>query len=416
MITPKSTTESPKWGSTLKLVIGLTFVAIIGALLARFRNIVGPLLMAFILAYVLHPLASRLSTATRLSWRAAVNLIYLLMVTSVIAFFTITSVATVQQARSLVDTVRRFVENELPQLVSNLSTQAYKIGPFYVDFTRILGQYDLDALVNQVLGLVQPVLGQAGGVVSALASGTLSTLGWGFFILLVSYFTLADVGRFPDRLAGIEIPGYDADIRRLGRELGHIWNAFMRGQLILFIVTAASAFLLMSILGLRNALALSLLAGAARFVPYVGPFITWAVTGMVAFFQTGNYFGLESFTYSLVVIGGIVLLDQIFDNLVTPRLYGSALGVHPAAVLVAAIVAANLIGFIGLLLAAPVLATLTLFGRYATRKMLDLDPWPESEPEGKIEFPGISTARRWGDKLRPKSEVRRSDEAKTTRT
>ncbi len=70
------------------------------------------------------------------------------------------------------------------------------------------------------------------------------------------------------------------------------------------------------------------------------------------------------------------LVDQIFDQIISPRLMGDTLGVHPAALLIVAIMAANLLGVVGLVLAAPVLATLQLFGRYATRKMLDMDPFP----------------------------------------
>jgi hypothetical protein len=71
---------------------------------------------------------------------------------------------------------------------------------------------------------------------------------------------------------------------------------------------------------------------------------------------------------------------------VTPRIFGQALGVHPAGVLISAIIAANLIGFVGLLLAAPVLASFQLFLRYASRKMVDLDPFPEEE-RGEVDIP-----------------------------
>ena len=97
------------------------------------------------------------------------------------------------------------------------------------------------------------------------------------------------------------------------------------------------------------------------------------------------------------------------DNLVTAGLYGKALGVHPAAVLIAAIVAANLLGVIGLLRAAPVLATLTLFGRYAARKMFDLDPWPEGGQEDAEvpSIPGSQALRRLLERLRARR--RRAD-------
>jgi len=57
------------------------------------------------------------------------------------------------------------------------------------------------------------------------------------------------------------------------------------------------------------------------------------------------------------------------------------LRVHPAAVLVAAIIAANLLGLLGVIIAAPFLATFLLLGRYIMRKMFDLNPWPNTEPE-----------------------------------
>ncbi len=266
--------------------------------------------------------------------------------------------------------------------MDDLSTREFILGPFQFG----LSQFDLDTIVNQVLDTVQPLLGQVGGLVRTFATGAAGAFGWGFFILLVSYFVLADSGRwFPDALVNIEIPGHQQDVRRLGRELGRIWNAFLRGQIILFVLTVIAASILMTVLGVRLALGLALLAGVARFIPYVGPFTVWVVTFMVAFFQDGNYFNLTPLVYALVVVGAQVILDQFFDNYLSPRMMGQTLGVHPAAVLVSAIIVTNLLGLVGLLLAAPVLATFLLFGRYAIRKMFDLDPWPAYSRESDAE-------------------------------
>jgi hypothetical protein len=81
---------------------------------------------------------------------------------------------------------------------------------------------------------------------------------------------------------------------------------------------------------------------------------------------------------ALVVILTSVI-DWIIDSFITPRIMASTLKVHPAAVLVAAIVAANLLGLLGVVIAAPFLASVTLLGRYTMRKMLDLNPWPEKQ-------------------------------------
>jgi predicted PurR-regulated permease PerM len=83
----------------------------------------------------------------------------------------------------------------------------------------------------------------------------------------------------------------------------------------------------------------------------------------------------------VIAVGLALLIDQIFDNIVTPRIIAQALRVHPAGVLVAAIIAANLLGLLGVVVAAPILATVMLLWRYTMRKMLDLDPWPEPETQ-----------------------------------
>lgn len=400
MSIPNLIPTSPKWSSTTKLVVGLTFVAIVAALLVRFNNIIGPLILAFIISYLFHPLASFISERTRLSWRASVSLIYISVLILIIAFLTVTGVAAVQQLQSLVTVVQNFV-TDLPELAQQLTSEETVIvipGLNYsLNVSEFIAQFNIDvlSLSQQVLSVLQPALGQAGGLLGQAAASALVTLGLAAFVFIISYFILADAGRVPDFFRDVELPGLTEDLQRLGRELNRIWNAFLRGQLILFILVIISSFVLMSILGVRNAFGLAFLTGLAKFVPYVGPFIAGVTTALVAFFQGGNYLNIPPFTYALIVVVAAIVLDQVFDNLVTPRIFGRTLGVHPAAVLVSAIIAANLIGLVGLLLAAPVLASLTLFSRYTIRKMLDLNPWPkpEVEPE-QIRWPLETPIRR----------------------
>lgn len=371
--TPES--SSPKWGTMTKMVVGLTFIGIVAALVVQFRGIIGPLLLAFILTYLLYPVAGSLSRISHLSWRASVNLIFLLVVVIYLGMITLTGLTVVQQLQSLINFVRTAV-TDLPTLAENLSTQVYQFGPFQFS----LAQFDLEEISRQLISIIQPLLGRMGSLISSFAASAASVLGWSFFVLLVSYFILADAGRVPDQLVHIEIPGYDADVRRLSLELRRIWNAYLRGQLIIILMVIIAYTILMLILGVHFAIGIAILSGLARFVPYVGPLTTAVVTFLVALFQGENYFGLLPYQYAILVVVAAFVLDQIFDNMVSPRMLGEALGIHPAAVLVAAIIAANLLGIIGLVLTAPVLATLRLMTRYLARKMFDLDPWPEHPP------------------------------------
>lgn len=398
---------SPKWGSTTKLVIGLTIVAIVAVVVINVRAIIGPLVLAFLLAYVLHPLAAGLSNATRFNWRMSVNLVFLTMVVLLAAFSTLAGLAMVQQIQGLIRVLQNFI-NTLPELAANLSDQVYVFGPFQFN----LSQFDLQLLSEQLLSTLQPLLGRLGTLVSTFAASAAGTFAWVIFILIIAYFLLAEANKFSNELVRIEIPGHDYDVRRLTSELMNIWNSFLRGQLVIFILAFILNLTMMTILGVRYALGIALLAGLAKFVPYVGPLIVVIVVGLVAVFQGQNHFGLLPLHFALLVVVLTIILDQTFDNLVTPRLLGQTLGVHPAAVLIAAIIAANLIGVIGLILAAPVLATAKLLGRYVTRKMLDMDPWPETDakPPPPIEFPWAAPSRRlraWWQVVRQRDIMRK---------
>jgi predicted PurR-regulated permease PerM len=369
---------SPKWGSTIKLIVGLTFAAIVLTLLFYFRSLIGPVLLAFILSYLLHPLINALSKLTTLSWRPTVNLVYIILVILLATSFTLAGLAVAQQIQNLITVVRNFVNN-LPDLVAYLSTQVYTFGPFELDFTTL----DLAPITERILGYLQPILARLGDLVGTFATSAAATLGWGLFILVISYFLLAETKQVPEELSNVDVPNYYEDIRLLAVELRKVWNAFLRGQLIVITMVIISYTILMTILGVRYALAIALLAGLSRFVPYLGPLTAWTVLALVTFFQSSNYFSLDPWQYTLLVLIAAIVLDQIFDNLVSPRVFGQTLGIHPAAVLIAAIVAANLIGLVGLILAAPTVATIKLLGRYTFRKMLDLEPWPLIVPQEK---------------------------------
>lgn len=361
-----------------KMVIALTFVALIAWLLSRFQSLIPPLMMAFILSYLLYPVARFLDRKLYFKWRAAVGFIYIVLLILMLGLITVGGLGLVQQIQSLI----RLVQNslvELPELINGAAEWLQTRSPVPID----LNTFDINALTNQLLSVVQPLLGETGQLLGTVASGAAEFFGWAIFILLVSFFVLSESGGFRGDIIKLDIPGHNADVARLGRELGRIWNAFLRGQIIVFLLTVTVYFIMLNILGLRYAIGLAFLAGLARFLPYIGPAINWVILVLVAYFQPFKLFGMEPLTYTLLVIVLAFIVDQIFDNLVSPRIMADVLKVHPAGVLVMALIAANLLGILGVVIAAPILATLKLFGQYILRKMFDQDPWPEVETESK---------------------------------
>ncbi len=387
MTTSASNSSSPPWSPTTKLIVGLTLVALLFGALIYFRAYIVPVSLAFILAYLLHPVAAWIDRHTPLPWRAVVALLYLALVVLILGLLILSGLAVLQQAQSLYKVVSDFLLTTLPSWLNVLQTQPFTVGPVALDFTR----FDFEALSRSLLTSVQPLLGQLGGLISGLASRTLQALSWLLFVLLVSYFLLAEAGQVSTTLVRIDLPGYQADLSRMGRELSRIWNAFLRGQLIVALMVGLVNGAVLGVLGVRNTLVLSLLVVAGRFVPYLGPLVVYIITGVVILLQPHHPWGLTALQHVLVVVGSMLFVDQIFDSVVVPKMMGDVLGVHPAAVLVGALVLARLVGILGLLLAAPTVASLRLVGHYILAKLADQDPWAGLEPSPPLTWPLFSS-------------------------
>lgn len=407
--------KSPRWGSTTKLLVGLVMVGIFAFLMYRFASLISPLLMVFIIAYLFHPLAEMMANGLNISWKAAVNILYGVIFISLIGMLTVGGIGLVQQVQSLIHQLQSII-TDLPKLLQELSGQVFRIGPFELDMRTV----ELQAITDQVLSFVQPLLGRTGALVGTVAGKAAEIFGWTFFVLLVSYFVMSESNGLRSNLIKINVPGYSEDINKLGNELSRIWNAFLRGQIFIFLLTLVIYAVLLSILGVRYSLGLALMAGLAKFLPYIGPAITWVVMALVTFFQAVKPFNLENraLIYTLIVVVISLVIDQIIDSLITPRILARTLKVHPAAVLVTALVAANLLGILGVVIAAPTLASFTLLGRYTLRKMFDQEPFPiwdsrSSPPVGREWLMQLRRLRRSLSKTRSEtiiSDKENSDE------
>ena len=280
--------ESPRWGTAIKLVVALSMAAILIALIMRFRSLIGPLLLVFVFSYLFHPIASWLQHKIHLPWPVAVTMLLILILLIFFGLLTWGGLAIFKQLQSFLVFIQGTVSN-LPETIAQITSKSYTIGTFTFDFT----QFDQTQLINSVIGAVEPVLTKIGSALTVVAGGAAEVIGWFAFILLVSYFILLESKGLEGQLFTMDLPGYAEDFTRFGTELGKIWNAFLRGQIIIILITIAVYLVLLSTLGVRFAIGLAVLAGMARFVPYAGPAIAWTTLGLVSYFQTSNYFNLS---------------------------------------------------------------------------------------------------------------------------
>lgn len=372
----QNATTSPRWSSTTKLLIGFVILGILTFLLYRFSNLIGPLLMIFIITYLLHPLTALIARRLHIPWKFAVTILFILLAASLVGLVAWGGVGLVGQIQNLIGSIQGIIR-DLPKYITQLSTQTFVIGPFVLDMKT----FDLSALSQQLLTYINPLLGQTGTLLGTIAGGAAQIIGWTLFVLTVSYFVMIESSGLRENILKVDIPGYTEDLERLGDELSRIWNAFLRGQMIIFFLALIIYSIFLPALSVRYAIGIAFMAALAKFLPYIGASITWIVMALVTYFQPTRPFGLDSLPYMLIIVITTSIIDWFMDNFISPRIMARTLKVHPGAVLVAALIAANLLGLLGVIIAAPFLATVLLLGRYIMRKMFDLDPWPETEPE-----------------------------------
>lgn len=392
---------SPPWGLTTKAIIA-SAVIILGALaIWRFQFLISPLVLAAVVAYLLNPLVSWLTHKTTMSRTQSVLLVYLVLLLIVGGGSFFLGLIVAQQSVRLWESLPEFLPNLVDTIQDRLvswSNINFTFGPYTFESGSILDSInlDLERLSAEITTTVQSILGRSGVWLAGFATATLSTLSDIFFVLIVSIYLAMDgprIGRGISEIA--HQPGYRRDAERLIQDSVRIWDAYLRGQVILGIVIFAIVSLCLSALGVNNAIELGILSGVLEFLPIIGPFIGTAAAVIVALVQDSNMWGLSPWVFALIVLGVMVLIQQVENAILVPRIVGDALDLHALVVLIGVLMGTSLAGLLGAVLAAPVIATLKLFGMYTWRKMLDLPPFHDDPMNAQAQSSGDGGVMAW---------------------
>jgi predicted PurR-regulated permease PerM/GNAT superfamily N-acetyltransferase len=355
---------SHKWSSSAKRTVALVVLVCVGLVLYCFRGVLLPLVLAFLLAFILDPVVDFLEHRLRLSRTLAAALVFALG-------GLILAAAPAVAVPPLVRAIRR-LNLDFVEIAADLDRLLAR--PVVV-----LGfELELRSVYEQLVGSLEEFL-------SAVASGTLdvvvgfaSTLFWVVFILLSAFYLVRDGERIVAWLDGLVPTSVRDDFVQLRKRIALVWNAFLRGQLLMALLLALITTVVATTVGLRNALALGLLAGAMEFVPNLGPIIAAVPAVLVAFFVGSSWIPLTNFWFAVLVLGLYLVIQQVEGNVLLPRILGRSLNLHPLIVLVAVIAGGSLAGVLGVLLAAPTVATLRVLMEYVYCRLTDRDPFPEA--------------------------------------
>ena len=351
----ESWSKATRYVALIIVLMGLVW------LLFAVRALIGPLVIAALLAYVLNPAVTLIKTRTKLRHNLSVSLVYLLFLAVLVVTLAIFVPVVVHQAKSL----SLELQGIEVKLEDTLTSPVTFLG-FDLPLDELLA--DLQEISSQ---LFKPER------VFKVVKAATTNLAWILVILVTTYYLLRDWERLREWLIRLAPEAYQPDLQRLHKEIQGVWQAYLRGQLLLMLFVGVLTGLSSAAVGLPNAVALGLLAGTLELIPSLGPTATAVVAAVVAWFEGSAYLPLSNAWFTVVVVVLYTLIQLVENVWAHPHIMGRSLRLNPGLVFVAVVGALTLSGILAALVIVPLLGSAGVVGHYVRCRMLGLEPWPE---------------------------------------
>ena len=389
-------TTNTEWDTATKRTV-LIVLLVVGALIFWISRPVLPIvIVAGLVSYFLIPIVD-LCERVRIPRAVSTIVLYLLFLVMLILAPVLLVPVLLSQLTDFYFDVPKAAENTLlflQESVAELPTNAEILG-LEITFEGVVGQIQ-QTLANeiaverflpgaqQILDYINQLLSTATNVVSSTATIGLTLVGsivsTVIFLLLLFFISLyltKDAPRIQRYVEGLFPVEYYSEGVELMRRLRGIWNAFFRGQLILSVSIGVATYVSLSLMGMRGALILAILAGALEILPNIGPILAMIPAVIIALAQGSSTLELSNLNFALLVIGVYFVIQQLEHQLLVPRVIGTSVHLHPVVVVCGVVVGASVGGILGAFLAAPVIASLRLIGGYTHAKLLNYPPFSE---------------------------------------
>lgn len=321
------------------------------ALLWMLGDILLPFVVGAAIAYFLNPLAERLSQ-TGIGRTPAAVLIIVLFVVLLLAAIILLGPLVFDQLRQLAET--------LPADLRRLQVVVddWAKGWFGADYEGINRSFE-----RGLTGLAESWTGSMTWALQQVWSRGLALVNLLSLLLItpvVAFYLLADWPRVVDRIDRSLPLDHAPTIRRLGGEINTAVSAFVRGQGTICLILAAIYSIGLSLIGLRYGLVIGLAVGVVSFVPFVGWALGLAIAGGVAVAQ-----GWPELALLAKVIALFAATAALDTALLSPRIVGPRVGLHPVWLIFSVLAFGSLLGLVGVLVAVPVAAAIAVLVRFS---------------------------------------------------
>lgn len=379
---------STRWSTAARFWV-LTAGTILATLtLYRLRSLLPLVGLVLILAYIISPLVDRIQRNSPMGRTAATALVYLGLLALLLTVPAIFAPNMLEEARAI---DRGLIQNVITTIIARV--QAYRQDSVISVFGFT---FDLAPAYDQIIQDLQDLSTSAASwsinFFLSFASGFASTLLGLFLTLVLSFYLVRDSHIVVNYLENLVPPPYRDETLALARDINHVWRDFFRGQLVLCTVVGFVTWLGLFLLGVPNALLLGILAGVLELIPNLGPALAAIPAVLIAFFQGSTHYAIPAAWFTLVVLLLYVVIQQVENTVLVPRIIGGSVHLHPVVVLIGILAGASIAGILGIFLAAPVLASIRVIGSYAYEKLLE--PLPLQPATTEEDAPAVTVEER----------------------
>jgi len=365
-------TSLPSWLATPKqrnrtLLIAVLVVSVLLLIKAAWAALL-PFFLGVILAYLLLPLvnwleghAPRLLRRWGLARPLAILLVYLTGLGLVAGLLTVFIPTMLEQATLLADAAPGLVGRLEGLLSHDLVELLERIPPEIADAVNANLQTAASAALDAV---------QAG--VGATLRTLFQTVSFIFGIIIVPFwlfYVLNDESKVRSSFYSLIPEGAREDVQCIMHIIDRVLGAYLRGQMLLCLAVGMMSMVVLLAFGIREALLLGTLAGILEIVPYLGPVLGAVAPVLIAL---GND-PMQAVWLAVAFVG----IQQVENIFLVPRISGSAVRFHPAAVMVVVVIGSEVAGVTGLLLAVPFSAVVRDVFRYLYLRTTERGATPE---------------------------------------
>ena len=342
--------QAKYWGiATAVILVALWFLG----------DVILPFVLGGAIAYCLDPVADRLERAG-CSRMAAVGIISLVTVLVFVLLFLLVIPTLVQHTSSLINTA--------PELVDRLRNGLTERFPQLMDSESVAYQ--------QLLSIGETIQSKGGELVNGIltsALGLINILVLLVIVPVVTVYMLFDWDKMTAKIDDMLPRDHVETVRMLARDIDATLASFIRGQGTVCLILGTYYAVALMLAGLNFGLFVGFIAGLITFIPYIGALVGGVLAIGLALFQFWGSIEVvddETVTYAtnwlrIGIVGGIFALGQFLEgNILTPKLVGGSVGLHPVWLLFALSVFGSLFGFVGMLVAVPIAAMIGVLTRW----------------------------------------------------